>query len=44
MCSIGLLIAVPIYALGCLFAITILGIPVAMALFVIATRILTLRF
>lgn len=43
MLTAGLLLSVPIYALGCLFAVTIIGIPVAMALWVIATRVLTLR-
>jgi uncharacterized membrane protein YccF (DUF307 family) len=44
MLSIGLVLAVPIYGLACLFAVTIIGIPVAIALFVIGTRVLTLRF
>ena len=44
MLTAGLVLAIPIYAIGCLFALTIIGIPVAMALFVIATRVLTLRF
>jgi hypothetical protein len=43
MFSAGLLVAVPIHALACLFAVTIIGLPVAVALFVIGTRIQTLR-
>jgi len=43
MFSAGLVLAVPFYALACLFAVTIIGLPVAIALFVIGTRIQTLR-
>jgi uncharacterized membrane protein YccF (DUF307 family) len=43
MCTIGLVLAVCIYALALLFAVTIIGLPVAAALMVIGTRVLTLR-
>lgn len=43
MCTIGLVLAVMLYTLALLFAVTIIGLPVAFALFVIAGRVLTLR-
>ena len=44
MCTIGAILAAMIYAVALLFAVTIIGLPVALVLFVIGTRILTLRF
>ena len=44
MCSIGAILAAGIYALAILCALTIIGLPLALVLFVIGTRVLTLRF
>ena len=44
MCTIGAILAIGIYALALLFAVTIVGLPVALVLFVIGTRVVTLRF
>ena len=44
MCSIGAILAVGIYALAILCALTIIGLPLGLVLFVIGTRVLTLRF
>jgi uncharacterized membrane protein YccF (DUF307 family) len=44
MCTIGAVLAVGIYAVALLFAVTIIGLPIALVLFVIGTRVLTMRF
>jgi uncharacterized membrane protein YccF (DUF307 family) len=44
MFSIGAILAAGIYALAILCALTIIGLPLALVLFVIGTRVLTLRF
>lgn len=43
MCSIGLVLAAAIYTLAILFALSVVGLPVGIALFVVGTRVLTLR-
>jgi uncharacterized membrane protein YccF (DUF307 family) len=43
MLSVGLVLATIIYAAAFLCALTIIGLPLAFALFVVGTRVLTLR-